>query len=57
VGVKPDTIRQWQRASSPINHRDHPALPRLLAYAERRAEETARAAALIRAWMGENSQG
>jgi hypothetical protein len=51
-GVDRDTVRQWQRPSSPLNRRDHAALPRLLQYAERRAEETAMAAALFRAWIG-----
>jgi hypothetical protein len=53
LGVERDTIRQWQRPKSTFGP-DHPVWDRLLALAESRAGETARARDELRAWLDRN---
>jgi hypothetical protein len=53
LNVPRDTIREWQRPGSALRP-GHRALDDLLKIAERRAEETARARDLLRAWVEGN---
>jgi|SRR5712672_2681000 hypothetical protein len=53
LGVKGETLRSWRRGHAPFDA-SHGALDDLMALAERRAEETARARDELRAWLHRN---
>jgi hypothetical protein len=55
LGVKGETLRSWRRGHGTFEA-NHPALDRLLALAERRAEETARARDELKEWLQRNRE-
>jgi len=53
LGVKRETVRSWHRGNARLDA-DHGMFDRLLALAERRAEETGRARDELREWLQRN---